>query len=703
MARARDGARLGVDIGGTFTDLALLDGASLRIHKVPSTPECPQRAVVDGAAELAPGHGLDVVHGSTVATNAFLERKGARTAFLATAGFEDIPFLGRQSRPALYALGCAPPRPVIAAGDVFGVAERVTAAGERLAALREAAARRIARRVASAGHRSAAICLLFSFLAPDHERLLGRLLAEAGVEAHLSSDVLPRAGEFERASATILNAYLSPLVRRYLEDLERRLAPRSFAVMRSSGGCLSAATAARMGLASILSGPAGGVVGAIQAGGVRGRPRLITFDMGGTSTDVSLVDGRPQLSRDYRIDGWPLGIPVLDIRTIGAGGGSLACVDRGGCLRVGPESAGADPGPACYGRERGSGRRELAGAVTVTDAHVVLGHVQPDRFLGGRMALDPDLSWRAAKAFGRRLSLGPRAAAAGVLAVVRSNMQRAVRAVSVARGHDPADFTLVSFGGAGGLHAFFLARALSIGKVLVPRHPGALSALGMLGADHVAECERSAGRALARGVARCARGAGVAALLEPGFGELAAAARAQLAGTPGAPAVIECEVGLRYVGRSEEIQVPWTDRGGWTGAQARFHALHRRLHGTADTAEPLELVSLHVRAVRPGRPLRYPRLTAGQGERAGGSPGGRVKSGVGAARVDTVRAAIEPGDAAPPDRGEALVPVLDRARLGAGMRVAGPAVLIDETATTLIPAGFVASVDACGNLLGERE
>ena len=318
--------RAGVDIGGTFTDLAIVQNGSLRVHKVSSTPARPQDGLLSGLADIVPaGAALDLVHGSTVATNAFLERKGARTAYLGTAGFEEAPFLRRQNRPSLYDLSPHASPPILARADVRPVPERLAADGTILRPLSRATARRIAKEIATAGYRSAAVCLLFSFRSSCHEDILATALEEAGVEAHRSSEVLPRPGEFERASATLLNAYLSPLVRAYLSDLVERLAPRSFSMMKSSGGRLSAQVASRMGLHTILSGPAGGVVGAMEAAaGYDARVRLITFDMGGTSTDVSLVDGRPRLARDYAIEGWPVGVPVLDIHTIGAGGGSLA-------------------------------------------------------------------------------------------------------------------------------------------------------------------------------------------------------------------------------------------------------------------------------------------------------------------------------------------------------------------------------------------
>ena len=645
--------RAAVDIGGTFTDLAIVQNGSLRVHKVSSTPARPQDGLLSGLADIVPaGAALDLVHGSTVATNAFLERKGARTAYLGTAGFEETPFLRRQNRPSLYDLSPHASPPILARADVRPVPERLAADGTTLRPLSRAAARRIAKEIATAGYRSAAVCLLFSFRSSCHEDILATALEEAGVEAHRSSEVLPRPGEFERASATLLNAYLSPLVRAYLTDLVERLAPRSFSMMKSSGGRLSAQVASRMGLHTILSGPAGGVVGAMEAAsGYDARVRLITFDMGGTSTDVSLVDGRPRLARDYAIEGWPVGVPVLDIHTIGAGGGSLARVDRGGSLRVGPGSAGADPGPACYGRGE---------ELTVTDAHVVLGQIPPERFLGGRMRLHPERAVRAAERLGARLSMDARAVAQGVLAVVRSNMQRALRAVSVARGHDPADFTLVSFGGAGGLHAFFLAADLGVRRVLVPRWPGALSALGMLASDQIAEAEHAV-----------TDPAALAAL----FAELLARNESEL-GTAGA--AYERTVALAYVGRSEELVVPWTT---WDEAVACFHAEHQRQRGTSDLAEPVVLRAAQVRSVVAGASVPYPLLEV--------APPGTPAPAHGSARATL-------------EHDERDVPVYDKPSLRSGMVLSGPAMLYDETATTLVPSGWRLTVGPHGHLLGER-
>jgi N-methylhydantoinase A len=679
--------RFGIDIGGTFTDFALLDSGKLSVFKVPSTPRRPQDAVFTGLECLAGRRtDLSIIHGSTVATNAFLERRGARTVFLGTKGFEEIPYLARQSRPALYDLKPVKPPAVLGPTDRMGVPERVGPDGAIRKRLTRTAAQKLASAVAAGGYESAAVCLLFSYLASGHEQMLVEALREKGVEAYGSAEVLARAGEFERASATILNAYLSPLVRTYLTDLVERLAPQSFAFMKSSGGCLSAAAAGRMGLHTLLSGPAGGLTGALQAAG---EPSLITFDMGGTSTDVALVEGKPQLDRDYTIDGWPVGVPMLDIRTIGAGGGSIARVDRAGSLRVGPASAGADPGPACYGRGE---------EFTVTDAHVVLGHIAPERFLSGRMGLDPDRSMRAAEKLGSRLGLSIQDVASGVLTVVRSNMERAIRSVSIARGHDPTQFALVPFGGAGGLHAFSLAKSLKVPRVIVPRYPGALSALGMLGADRIADAELGLTRmllsvslkapepTLAVPLASGSKGLTSAEaegifktlekknLAELGLGGPSVRLHGQEPATQPA-AVHERFLSLTSLNRSGEIAVHW---GRPEEMLAAFHAAHKKQHGVEYLNDPVEVLSLKVKTILAGEPVEYPTLATG----------GNASEAI----VGRIRATFET---------ELLsVPLYDRKGMLAGMVIPGPAVVMDETATTLVPQDVVVEVDRVGNLIG---
>jgi len=512
---------VGIDTGGTFTDFILFDGRSIRTHKVLSTPEDPSRAVLQGLRELG-AEEAEVVHGSTVATNAFLERKGARVALVTTKGFEDLLEIGRQTRGALYDLFWSRPEPLVPASRRYGVRERIAADGRVLVPLDRAALRRIR-------EKHVAVCFLHSYANPAHEREAARILKGAS----LSSDVLPEYREYERLSTTVLNAYVAPVVETYVRRLGRSLG--RFRMMASDGGSVSADAACRRAAQTLLSGPAGGVIAAQSIG----YGKVISFDMGGTSTDVALIDGAPRVTKEGSIGGLPLRVPHFEIHTVGAGGGSIARFDEGGALRVGPESAGATPGPICYGR---------GGTLpTVTDANLALGRIDPALFFGGRMKLrDPGLK---------------RSLAEGILEVANANMERALRRVSVERGHDPAEFWLAAFGGAGPLHACELAGRLGMKGVIVPRWPGLFSALGMVLADMTVEKSRTV---LGR---------------DADFRPLEREARRDLRGR------VERFVEARYRGQSYELRIP---------EGADFHEAHRRQYGFARKA-PVEVVNLVVR------------------------------------------------------------------------------------------------------------
>jgi N-methylhydantoinase A len=495
---SKQAVRIGIDIGGTFTDFVIYNSESQEIEtfKVLSTPSDPAQAVISGLRDYFHSRSsdlsseiLDVVHGSTVATNALLERKGARTALITTQGFQDILQIGRQNRPSLYDLSIEPPPALIPARLSFGVEERVDHKGEVLIPLNTQQVDQIISEINSQGVTSVAICLLFSFLYPDHEKVISQKLRASGFFASASSEILPEYREYERMSTTAVNAYVSPVLDRYLAHLDQALVQKNdnasghLRVMQSNGGNISVQEARRNGVRCILSGPAGGIVGAqylaekasTLSHEMQGA-KFITFDMGGTSTDVSLIDEKPQITTESIVGGCPIRIPVLDIHTIGAGGGSIASVDLGGVLRVGPESAGANPGPACYG---------LGDYPTVTDANLVLGRIIPEHFLDGQLVLDPSRSWKALDRIGEQLGLSPVEAALGIVEIVNAHMERALRVISVERGYDPRDFVLISFGGAGGLHAASLSKSLGIHRVLIPPIASTLSAFGMLAADVV--------------------------------------------------------------------------------------------------------------------------------------------------------------------------------------------------------------------------
>src|SRR5580704_5693656 len=516
--------RIGIDSGGTFTDFVVLDDSgTLESFKLRSNPASPADVVLEGLRRIA-ARKAEVVHGSTVATNALLERKGAKTAFVTTRGFEDLIAIGRQNRPELYNLTPALPVPLVPRALCFGVDERVLFDGVVERALAPADIDELQRKIEASGAESVAICLLHSYQNDVHERALLKAL-DGFVCA--SCDISPEFREFERASTTVINAYVGPLMDRYLGELERK-SPHKVAIMQSNGGLLSASEARKHAVRTILSGPAGGIVGAVEIARVCGFKKALTFDMGGTSTDVALAGQQPRLTTEARIDNLPIRIPMLDIHTVGAGGGSIARVDSGGSLRVGPESAGAMPGPACYG---------VGVEATVTDAHVVLGRIAAQQLAGGEMRIDIGAAERAVARVGAALGVDTIQAAAAILRVANSNMERAIRAVSVERGEDPREFPLVAFGGCGGLHACEIAEELGISTVIVPRMAGALSALGMLLADRTRDYSIGA-----LGVSD----------YETRFRKLEKQATRDVRG-----ATLHRFADVRYAGQSYELTIPW--------------------------------------------------------------------------------------------------------------------------------------------------
>ena len=669
---------LGVDTGGTFTDLVLVDADGVRVHKVLSTPGAPEAAILEGveALGLAPAIArgeVRIVHGSTVATNAALERRGVRTAYVADAGLGDVLTLGRQARAALYDLTPPPEPPPVPPELCLELDARLAADGTVQRPLTAEALEALVARVRAARPEAVAVNLLYSWLDETHERAVAEALAAAlgpAVFVTRSSFVLPEYREYERGIATWLNAWLGPRVQGYLDRLREALAPARVAVMQSAGGTMEAEVAATRAVNLLLSGPAAGVAGARYLGLLEQSERLLTFDMGGTSTDVALVDGEPALAADAHIGPWPVAVPMLDIHTIGAGGGSLATLDAGGALRVGPESAGADPGPACYGR---GGRR-----ATVTDAHVVLGRLPAGAALGGSVRLDVPAAREAVGALADALGTDGETAARGILRIADEHMARALRVMSVERGRDPRAFTLCCFGGAGGLHLCALAERLGMTRALVPAHGGLLSALGML----VAAPERNLSRTLRRPLAQLDAATAGAALAE-----LAAAGRSELVreGHGSEGFTTEYALDLRYRGQAHALQLELAADAGADGPgpeldpmslAERFHARHAERYGHALRA-PVEVVTLRVRV----RAVRTPPALP---TRAGGAP---------VAPAAWVRVA---GEAAP-------VELFERASLPAGQRLAGPALVVEATATTWIAPGWRAVVSGRGALLLERE
>lgn len=581
----------GVDIGGTFTDLVLSTSGGLVIHKLLSTPHAPGQAMMAGLAALTGGH-LDlltrVAHGSTVATNAILERKGAKIAFIATEGFRDLLFIGRQNRPhdQLYALHPQLPPPLVSRDLCFDLPERLDFTGAVLKPLDMRALDTIIDSIAMIGVDAVAVCLLYSFVNPAHEQAVLERIRQIGFDwpVALSSEVLPEFREYERASATALEAYVRPVMARYVGGLERAL-PVPLRIMKSDGGVMAARRVQTQAIHTALSGPAAGVIGAFHIAKLAGYDRIITLDMGGTSTDVALCPGEPTRRPQSEIDGLPLRIRLLDIETVGAGGGSIAKLDAGGALRVGPHSAGADPGPILYGR----GGTEI----TVSDANAVLGRLNPARFLGGQMALDLESARTALETLADEMNVSLKQAAAGVVEVANANIERAVRRVSVERGHDPREFILVAFGGAGGLHACAVAERLGISQILIPRYPGVLCALGLLVADVTIEFSRSLLGVIEKETP---------VKLDEALNEMLAAARAELVaeGIDSLDMTFTPMVDMRYKGQAYELTLPF-GRGLGRGADrlltAAFHAAHERAYGHALKNRPVEVVNLRLLAV----------------------------------------------------------------------------------------------------------
>ena len=638
---------LGVDVGGTFTDFVGFRGRSVVTTKLPSSRD-PADAVLAGMREL----GADgMAHGTTVATNAILERKGARTAFVTTAGFEDLLSIGRQNRPSLYDLRVTRPPTPVPRDRCFGLRERVDALGHPVVRPTRREMQRVVRAVRDSGAESVAISLLFSFLHPDHEASLARAFGDLAVST--SHEVLKEFREYERSSTTVLDAYIKPLVRRYLADFERSMR-KGFYVMRSSGGVLSHRAIVRRPIDMVLSGPAGGIAaGASLARSAQFR-NLLTFDMGGTSADFSVLrGGKPTWTSEAVIGTFPIGIPVVDIESVGAGGGSVAWVDAGGALRVGPESAGADPGPVSYGR---GGDR-----LTVTDADLAAGSLGP-ALLGGRLPLHRDLALKSIERLASDLGLSLDDAILGVQHVVRATMRGAMQLVLARRGIDATDQVLLAFGGAGPMHAWALARELGIRNVVVPFLPGAFSAYGILISDVRQEYSRSVVRPLDR----------AKSILREVLDGFVEQARADLEsqGLDPRRSIMEPTVDLRFRGQSYEVNVPV--RGNLATA---FRRAHTQRYGYASRSEPIELVTVRL-AVRVPRTVRVPQLVVRKAERRASR---RVLF----------------------DDGWLEAPVVSRETLAAGTELVGPVVIEEPHATSVVPPDARARIDARGLLVIE--
>ncbi|MEN8256569.1 MAG: hydantoinase/oxoprolinase family protein [Thermodesulfobacteriota bacterium] len=658
---APEALRLGVDTGGTFTDFILLAGSDLRRFKVSSTPDDPSRAIIQGLRHFfpteIPDH-LEIIHGTTVGTNAFLERKGARTLLITTKGFEDVINIGRQNRSKLYDINLIRAAALCDEALILGVKERILADGSVYVPLEAQEVERIKQVVEKEQPEAIAICLLHSYANACHEELLGDQLSHLSIPVILSSDILPEFREYERLSTTLINAYLSPVMSSYISRLAGYMEGKSLSVQQSNGGVLPAKSIEKRAVHTILSGPAGGVKGAFYLARQQNLDKIITFDMGGTSTDVSLCHRKPSLTTEYSLDGYPVRVPVLDIHTVGAGGGSIARVDGGGLLHVGPESAGADPGPVCYGKGE---------KVTVTDANLFLGRLLAEQFLGGRMSLDQGRSNLAMADLAGKLGLSPTECALGIIRIVTAGMVKAVRTVSLEKGHDPADFTLFSYGGASGLHCCDLARELGVKKIIIPARAGILSAQGMLCTEPL--LDRVKALFLCGGAVNYDS-------LKPHILELNKRVEGEMAamGLTGSMGT-ESFVDLRYAGQSFEITVPFSQ-----DFLAAFHTEHEFAFGYTLPDVQIECV-----AIRSAAKLLQDH-----------TPFARSFTKVPARSADTKTSQFVTVEF---DKGRQEIPIRLRSSLQGQKEHQGPCLIIDDYTTILVPDDCSFSLDYYGNIV----
>jgi N-methylhydantoinase A len=658
--------RVAIDTGGTFTDCVWVEQGRVRMLKVFSTADDPSKAIADALEKIGVCGGLVLLHGTTVGTNTILQRNGASIALVTTAGFEDVIEIGRQARPKLYDFFFDRVQPLVPGDRRFGVNERTSCEGEILTRPSPAELRELASKLQEKNPQAIAISLLFSFANSSNEKAVSEALHSLGLPLSISHQILPEFREYERTSTVVVNAYLQPVMQKYLENLERRARSRNgksaarIFVMQSSGGITALKAAAHEPVRTVLSGPAGGVVGAAAMSRLSGFKRIIAFDMGGTSTDATLVDGEPKASSQSEVAGLPVGVPMLDIHTVGAGGGSIARFDAAGALRVGPESAGANPGPICYGRST---------EPTVTDANLILGRLQPDRFLGGDFTLDLDrtreVTTRWLKKHRSRLSLEQ--FAAGIIRVVNATMEKAIRVVSIERGYDPRDYALVAFGGAGGLHGCELAHGLGILHVIVPALPGALSAYGILVSDVVKNYSRTV---LVRVAEKPPQ-----ATLRKEFAKLRQRAEEDFKAEGWHGKVAHhLSVDVRYRGQGYELNIPYT-----SGLIPAFRREHQRRYGYSYFAREVELVTLRLRATMKtpqSGPLRARMVRSKSVNLPSTKRETILLSGKRIAAQTYVRESLQPGK-----------------------KLNGPAIITEYSATTFVPPRCRFHQDNAGNLI----
>jgi N-methylhydantoinase A/oxoprolinase/acetone carboxylase beta subunit len=660
--------RIGVDTGGTFTDFVIYANRTIEIQKIPSTPHDPSQAILEGIQnyQKAPFF-LSIVHGTTIATNSLLERKGGQIAFITTKGFEDILFIGRQIRRNLYSLKGEERRHLLARQNCFGLEERTTASGKVTKEISARDLRSVLNKITNRRIDAVAVTLINSYANPLNERTIRQELEKAKILFSVSSDILPEHREYERSVVTAVNAYLMPIISQYLKKLEHKLQKARLHIMQSNEGYISTQVAKSEPLRTALSGPAGGVVGAFELGKSIGVKKIISFDMGGTSSDVSLINGEISRTNESVIGDFPIRLPIIDIHTVGAGGGSIASVDRGGSLRVGPESAGAQPGPACYGKGK---------QPTVTDANLVLGRLVPEYFLGGKMKIFPEKSQKAIRTLAERINKSLLETASGIIQIANANMEKAIRVISIERGFDPRDFVLISFGGAGGLHAAEIASNLKIEKVIVPKNAGVLSALGLLMADSIKDDSKSLLKTVENLKPK---------ELERHFKELEKKSLRVMKeeGFDESDINIFRFLDLRYLGQSYEITIPFRSTAKSDHVfVSDFHKAHQNLYSYRHPQRAVEVVNIRIKAAGVTKKIKFKKypLKESQSEKA---------------LMKTQKISYKGN--------KFLAHVFNRALLCAGDRISGPALVVDYESTTFLPPSFSLNVDGFLNLVVQRK
>jgi N-methylhydantoinase A/oxoprolinase/acetone carboxylase beta subunit len=656
--------RIGVDTGGTFTDFAFYAGGDLKVKKIPSTPHDPSSSILAGIKEyFRNSNPLLIIHGTTVATNSLLEKKGKRTALITTKGFEDVLFIGRQVRKNLYSLRGEKKDPLLPKKYCYGINERVSPSGKIEKRVSPQEIRDILEKIRKNHIKAVAVCLIHSYANPENEKIIRQKLAEQNILFSISSEILPEHREYERTTVTTVNAFLMPIISQSLQNLEKKLGRTPLRIMQSNEGYISSRVAKSEPIRTALSGPAGGVVGAFQIGRSAGYGNIISFDMGGTSSDVSLIAGEIRRTSESVIGDFPIRLPIIDIHTVGAGGGSVAYIDQGGSLRVGPQSAGADPGPACYGK----------GTIpTVTDANLLLGRLDPDFVLGGRMKIYPERSQKAVAGLAKKINKSLMETAAGIIKIANVNMEKAIRVISIERGYDPRNFSLFSFGGAGAMHAADIASDLKIANVLVPKNAGVLSAIGLLMADCIQDYSKSVLK-LAEKIKEKElnklfhelRIRSLKSLKKEGFKE---------------PSIqIYPFLDLRYMGQSYEITIPFHSQNGSIQPLIKdFHEAHQKLYAYHHLEIPVEIVNIRVKAVGLTQKIKLKKRPP---------------------KKSNPQKSLKKTQPLHYKGRKYTAPVYDRALLEPGCRLQGPALAVDYESTTFLPPSYSLQVDGLLNLV----